>query len=474
MKNNNHSQKPLWRITDSERRVILLFGDVLVASIALIIALYFWAMKDLWMDFTWQFLLERPPTWYYFLPFIWLLLLIELYDTKSAGRRGDTIRGLMVSTIISTFLYLLIFFVSEPKSLPRRGVAAFIAAAAGLTLLWRLLYIRIFTAPVFLRRVIIIGAGRAGSTLAVEIIKIEPRPFHLVGFVDDDKKKIGKKIAGVPVLGSSKDLINVVENENVTDLIFSISGEMQPTMYSAIFAAEEKGIEVITMPVVYEELMGRVPIALLADDWVLRSFVDRAHAPESYELIKRLLDIIGSVFGLVFLAFVYPLIALVIVIDDGFPILFKQIRVGKSGKKFILYKFRSMKKDAEEDGIARFAVENDDRVTRIGGFLRKSHLDEIPQFINVIKGDITLVGPRAERPEMVEDLQKDIPFYRARLFVKPGVTGWAQINYGYASNIEETAIKLEHDLYYIMHRNFMMDLLIIFRTLGSVVGFRGL
>ena len=474
MKNNNHSQKPLWRITDSERRVILLFGDVLVASIALIIALYFWAMKDLWMDFTWQFLLERPPTWYYFLPFIWLLLLIELYDTKSAGRRGDTIRGLMVSTIISTFLYLLIFFVSEPKSLPRRGVAAFIAAAAGLTLLWRLLYIRIFTAPVFLRRVIIIGAGRAGSTLAVEIIKIEPRPFHLVGFVDDDKKKIGKKIAGVPVLGSSKDLINVVENENVTDLIFSISGEMQPTMYSAIFAAEEKGIEVITMPVVYEKLMGRVPIALLADDWVLRSFVDRAHAPESYELIKRLLDIIGSVFGLVFLAFVYPLIALVIVIDDGFPILFKQIRVGKSGKKFILYKFRSMKKDAEKDGIARFAVENDDRVTRIGGFLRKSHLDEIPQFINVIKGDITLVGPRAERPEMVEDLQKDIPFYRARLFVKPGVTGWAQINYGYASNIEETAIKLEHDLYYIMHRNFMMDLLIIFRTLGSVVGFRGL
>ena len=204
------------------------------------------------------------------------------------------------------------------------------------------------------------------------------------------------------------------------------------------------------------------------------AFVDRAHASGSYELIKRLLDIIGSVLGLIFLALIYPLIALVIVIDDGFPILFKQVRVGKSGKKFVLYKFRSMKKDAEEDGIARFAVENDDRVIRVGTFLRRSHLDEIPQFINVIKGDITLVGPRAERPEMVEDLQQDIPFYRARLFVKPGVTGWAQINYGYASNIKETAIKLEHDLYYIMHRNFMLDLLIIFRTLGDVVGFRGL
>jgi len=474
MKNETNGQKPLWRITDNERRIILLFGDALSAGIALIASLYFWSTKDLWMEFTWQSLLERTPNWYYFLPFAWLLILIEMYDTNRAGRRGDTIRGLTVSTIISTFLYLFIFFISEPNSLPRRGVAVFIAAAAGLTLLWRFLYIRVFTAPVFLRRVIIIGAGRAGSTLAEEMIKIEPQPFCLVGFVDDDKKKIGKIIEGVPVFGSSKELIQIVERENATDLIFSISGDMQPSMYSAILAAEEKGIAVNTMPVVYEELMGRVPIALLGDDWVLRSFVDRAHAPESYELIKRLLDIVGSMFGLMFLGLIYPLIALIIVIDDGFPVLFKQIRVGKSGKKFNLFKFRSMKKDAEEDGIARFAVENDDRVTRVGGFLRKSHLDEIPQFINVINGDITLVGPRAERPEMVEDLQKDIPFYRARLFVKPGVTGWAQVNYGYASNIEETSIKLEHDLYYIMHRNFIMDLLIIFRTLGAVVGFRGL
>lgn len=474
MKNNINDQKPVWRITENERRYILLIGDILAAGLSLIVALYFWAMNDLWMDFNWQFLLERPPDWYYFLPFIWILMMVELYDTSRAGRRGDTIRGLTVSTIISTFLYLLIFFVSEPKSLPRRGVAAFIAAAAGFTLLWRLLYIRIFTTAAFLRRVIIIGAGRAGSTLAEELVKLEPKPFHLVGFVDDDAKKIRKKIAGVPVLGNSNDLLKFIEEEQVTDLIFSISGEMKSSMYSSILSAEEIGIEVNTMPVVYEELMGRVPISLLADDWVLRSFVDRAHATGTYELITRLVDIIGSVFGLIFLGLLYPLLGLVIVLDDGFPILFKQVRVGKSGKEFQLFKFRSMKKDAEEDGIARFAVENDDRVTRIGGFLRRSHLDEIPQFINVIKGDITLVGPRAERPEMIEDLQKDIPFYRARLFVKPGVTGWAQVNYRYASTMEETSIKLEHDLYYIMHRNIMMDLRIILRTLGAVVGFRGL
>ncbi|MDO9547271.1 MAG: sugar transferase [Pelolinea sp.] len=474
MKNNLNDQKPIWRITENERRFILLIGDLLAAGLGLIVALYFWAMKDLWMDFNWEFLLERPPDWYYFLPFIWLLMLTELYDTNRAGRRGDTIRGLTVSTIISTFLYLLIFFVSEPKSLPRRGVAAFIAAAAGFTFLWRLLYIRIFTTPAFLRRVIIIGAGRAGSTLAEEIVKIEPKPFCLVGFVDDDANKTRKKIAGVPVLGNSNDLLKIIEEELVTDLIFSISGDMKPSMYSSILSAEEKGIEVNTMPVVYEELMGRVPLSLLADDWVLRSFVDRAHASGTYELISRLIDIVGSLFGLIFLVLIYPLIGLAIVIDDGFPILFKQIRVGKSGKEFILFKFRSMKKDAEKDGVARFAVENDDRVTRIGGFLRKSHLDEIPQFINVIKGDLTLVGPRVERPEMIEEFSKGIPFYRARLVVKPGVTGWAQVNYRYASTNEETSIKLEYDLYYIMHRNVFMDIRIILRTLGAVVGFRGL
>jgi exopolysaccharide biosynthesis polyprenyl glycosylphosphotransferase len=473
MKSNGNSQKPLWRITDGERRVILFIGDALMSGVALIIALYFWAMQDHLVGFSWQFLLERPPDWYYFLPVIWLILILELHDPKRAAKRKETFHGIAVSTIVSTFLYMIIFFISEPNSLPRRGVAAFIAAAAGLTFLWRLLYIRIFTAPAFLRRVVIIGAGRAGSTLAEEIKKIKPPPYQLVGFIDDDPKKQGKKIVGLAVLGTSRQLMKVINDEHVSDLIFSISGDMRDSMYAAILDAEEQGVDVTTMPVVYEEIMGRVPISLLNDDWVLRNFVDRAHASDSYELVKRMVDLIGSFFGLIFLAAIFPIIALIIVIDDGFPVLFKQVRVGRNGKKFQLLKFRSMRKDAEQDGKARFAVENDERVTGVGNFLRRSHLDEIPQFINVIKGEVTLVGPRAERPEMIAALQKDIPFYRARLFVKPGVTGWAQINYGYASTVEENAIKLEHDLYYIMHRNLLLDVAIIMRTISDVFGFRG-
>jgi exopolysaccharide biosynthesis polyprenyl glycosylphosphotransferase len=474
MKKLQQYQKPLWRITLRERRYILLFGDFVAIGLALLVALYFWAMGDQWLKFSWQFLKERPPDWYYFLPIIWLTLLLELYDPRRASRRDDTIRGIAVAAAIFTILYLTIFFVSEPKSLPRRGVAGFIGAVAILNLLWRLLYIRIFNAPAFLRRVLIIGAGRAGSNLAEIIQTIKPTPFTLVGFIDDDFNKQGTKISGLPVLGSSDTLLDVIEKQYITDLIFAISGDMQDSLYSAILTAEEQSVEVTTMPVIYEELLGRIPITLLADDWVLRSFVDRAHASGSYELIKRLMDFFGAIIGLIFLIPLYPIIAFLIIIDDGYPIIFRQIRVGKSGKHFNLLKFRSMRRDAEKDGIARFAVENDERATRIGKFLRKSHIDELPQLINVLRGDISLVGPRAERPELVQKLEKEVPFYRARLFIKPGVTGWAQINYQYASNVEETAVKLEHDLYYIMHRNILLDIMILFRTFGAVIGFRGL
>ncbi len=132
-----------------------------------------------------------------------------------------------------------------------------------------------------------------------------------------------------------------------------------------------------------------------------------------------------------------------------------------------------MRQDAEKDGKARVTVENDERITRVGKILRKSHLDELPQFINVLRGEMSLVGPRAERLELVQSLQKKVPFYRARLLVKPGITGWAQVNFGYAATVEDTAIKLEYDLYYIMHRNLLLDLLILLRTVGTVVGFKG-
>ncbi|NPV84723.1 MAG: sugar transferase [Anaerolineae bacterium] len=455
-----------------ERRLILIFGDLAVSTVSLFVALYFWSRPD-WYNFSIQFLQERTPGWYYLMPFLWLLLLIELYDTRRASRIDETVKGIGIAASIALGFYLLVFFLSEPNSLPRRGVAIFIASSFILTLLWRFVFIKIFTAPMFSRRVLIVGAGRAGSTMARIVRETQPPPFVLVGLIDDDKAKCGSLIESYPVLCGSEGLLSVIEEEGITDLIFAISHEMSSQMFQAVMTAEERGVIVTSMPIVYEEILGRVPIFLLQSDWILRSFLDQIHVSGFYEILKRGMDIIGGLIGTAMLAIAFPFVAIAILLDSGAPILYSQNRLGKSGKVYQMLKFRTMYQDAEKDGKARVTVENDQRITRVGKLLRKSHLDELPQFINVLRGDMSLVGPRAERPELMDELQKVVPFYRARLLVRPGLTGWAQINFGYASTVEDTAVKMEYDLYYIKHRNLILDFTILLRTVGTVVGLRG-
>lgn len=453
--------------------MILILGDLVVTLLALLIALYFWSLGDQWFRFSLQFLQERTATWFYFLPFFWMLLLMELYDVRRAARRVDTIRGVAIAALVGFGFYLVLFF-SLPETLPRRGVFGFVIAASVLTVGWRMLYINIFTAPQFLRRVLIVGAGRAGCTLARIVKDTRPPPFFLVGLVDDDPQKVGHLVEGAPVMGDSTQLLELVEREKITDLVFAITGTMSDQTLESLLEAEEKGIEVTTMPKVYEDTLGRVPIFLLQSDWLLRSFVDQAHTGEFYAFAKRLMDVFGAVVGLLFLLPLLPLISMGILIDTGWPVFFTQKRLGESGKEYMIIKFRTMIQDAEKDGRARLAQERDERVTRFGSFLRRSHLDELPQFFNVLRGEMSLIGPRPERPELVEQLQQQIPFYRARLFVKPGLTGWAQINFKYASSVEDTAVKLEYDLFYIKHRNLLLDISILLRTVGQAVGLKGL
>jgi len=227
------------------------------------------------------------------------------------------------------------------------------------------------------------------------------------------------------------------------------------------------------MPVAYEELTGRVPIRHLEADWVLRSFVDEVRAGSVYLLLKRLTDILGSLAGLAVTALVLPWAALAILAESGRPVFFLQDRLGRGGRPFRLVKLRTMRQDAEADGRAHWAQEEDPRTTRLGRFLRRAHLDELPQFWNVFRGEMSLVGPRPERPELVRELEKQVPFYRARLLVNPGISGWAQVNYGKGASVAGSADKLEYDLYYIKHRSFGLDLRIILRTFGNVIGLRG-
>jgi exopolysaccharide biosynthesis polyprenyl glycosylphosphotransferase len=466
--------KPIWRLTPSESRVILVVGDFVSSFLALFIALVLWSIDlDEWLSFSWQFIIERPPSWFYILPFLWIILLSGLYDHRRARKIKDTVGGILISLLLSVVLYLFVFFLSEPNSLPRLGVGLFLIGSTIFTLIWRMIYIRIFTGSTFMRRVLIVGAGNSGKTIVTIVKNSFPMPFHLIGLLDDDEAKQGTEFLGCPVLGSTKDLLKFVDEYCISNVIFAISGKMNSELVDSLLLAEENGIEVTTMPVIYEELLGRIPIYLLEQDWLLRVFIDQSHISRFYDISKRIFDIIGGLIGVLILLLILPFIVIGIFVDGGWPIFYQQIRLGKNGKEYKIIKFRSMNIDAEKDGKPRPAQENDERITKIGKFLRKSHLDELPQFINILKGEMSLVGPRSERPMIIYELQKKIPFYRARLLAKPGLTGWAQVNYGYASNVEENSVKLELDLYYIKHRSFLLDLSILIQTASSVIGLRG-
>lgn len=467
------NSKTQWRIRVRERKIVLFVGDVIVGYLSLFIGLYAWAQRD-WLNFNREFLWQRAPWWFYILPLFWVLMMSELYDIRKANRRKDTLRVVAQTAVINLLVYLLIFFISEPNSLPRRAVAVWIIVATILTILWRFLYIQIFTAPVFLRKVLVIGAGKAGSTLVKMVREINPMPFVIAGYIDDDPGKLGQTIEGFPVIGNGDTLMEEIQKHGITDILFAISGELNAELFRNILLAEEQGIEVTSLPVEYEDLFGRVPIYLLQSDWILRSFIDQLHVSSFFESAKRLFDILGGLIFLLGMLILFPIIALAIVLDSGFPIFYRQPRVGKNGVPYNMYKFRTMSKDAEKDGVARMTTVNDQRVTRVGKWLRRSHLDEIPQAWNILKGEMSLVGPRSEQVELVNQFQKELPFYRGRLFVRPGLTGWAQVNQRYASTVEDTGVKLEYDLYYIKHRNIMLDLTILVRTVGAVVGFKGL
>ncbi len=476
------------RLRPSEHRTLLFLGDLVMSVLSVFAALSVWRAYNYNVQYA-ALLAERPPIpeprilailntrvdievpfWFYLLPVIWMLLLVDLYEPHIAGSGRKTTRGIAISAFIGLAAYSVVFvFTQDPSNLPRVGVGAFLVFASLLTLGWRMIFIRIYKRTGQLRRMLIIGAGQAGRTLAQLYESLGTRSFSLVGFVDDDKQKLKKTFHDLKVLGSSDRLLALIDDHRISDIVVAINGEIQGKTFQTILDAQEKGVEVTRMPILYEEMTGRLPIDHLESDWIIRSFVDEVRVSGFYDLAKRALDVIGGMVGMIVLLLFFPIVSLAIILDSGFPVMYKQTRLGKGARQFTIYKFRTMRQDAEMDGEAKLASKDDPRVTRVGDFLRKTRLDEFPQFWNVLRGDMSLVGPRAERPELVAAFQKQVPFYRTRLLVKPGVSGWAQINYGYYATVTEMAVKLEYDLYYIKHRTFSMDFQIILRTIGTML-----
>jgi exopolysaccharide biosynthesis polyprenyl glycosylphosphotransferase len=468
------SSIPRSGLTLSERQALLLAGDLACVILAILISWTVWVWIDGALADPIGFLRSKDAlTPFLLLGPLWFFLISHLYDPHVAFHRERTIFGLALATGISLIPYLGMYFFAAPGTLPRVAILVFLFSVTALEFGWRMLAIRLFTLPMLQRPVVIIGAGRAGAMMLQVLTKEVPGHFRVCGMIDDDPEKQGGKIQDVPVLGGWQKLEETIREQGISVLILAITGRIRAELFQAILDCQERGVEVIRMPALYESLLGRVPIAYLSADWLLTSFLDSVQLYDLYSPLKRLIDILAALTGLVFFIVTFPLAALLIRLDSPGPIVFRQERSGKGGHAIWVWKYRTMVHDAEADGEARWASTADPRVTRVGKWMRRTRLDEIPQFWNVLSGDMSLIGPRPERPELIAQLEKQIPFYRARLLIQPGLTGWSQVNFGYVRTVEDTALKLEYDLYYIRHRSLVLDLKIFLRTLGTLVRFQG-
>ena len=307
---------------------------------------------------------------------------------------------------------------------------------------------------------------------------------EIVGFIDDDPQRLGQKVslsvAGIQrekepqtelkVLGDYASVEELIQRHKVTTLVFGKRSSNWGDLVRVLSVCGSSGLEVISVEGLYEKLTSQI---FLKDPKNI-SFnpLPFIRPRRFYKFLKRLFDVISVGAGLLLLLPFFPLIAVAIYLDSKGPIFYSQDRVGENGKLFRLWKFRSMRVDAEKDG-AVWAKKNDDRITRVGKFLRKTHIDEFPQFWNILKGEMAVVGPRPERPEFVTQLQKLLPLYPVRLVVKPGMAGWGLVCQGYGSSVEDAATKLQYDLYYVKHRSIVLDIIILLRTIIDAVRFEG-
>ena len=455
----------------SERRALLLIGDALFVNVAVLAALRLWAHSAS-QTLTLDFALAR---WFWFpvLASVWcfMLWLSDLYDVPVANHRNIVARRISTLVLVLLIAYVALYFVLPRDALPRLFFLFFSALSTGGLIAWRGAYAAAFTLPPLRRSILVVGAGWAGRTLAQALSKYDPAGYRVVGFVDDDLAKQDSPVADLPVLGSSDDLVNLVRTLRVDEVAIAITHEVRGGLFQALMDCQAMGIRLVPMASLYEQLTRRVPIEHVNEGWVLDALGGFSALSRLERAARRLLDLIYALIGLILMGVLLPLVALAIYLDDKGAVFYSQVRSGLGGKPFRVVKFRTMRIDAEEDGQARWAGKNDDRVTRVGRSLRRFRLDELPQVINVLRGEMSMVGPRPERPEFIAELEQQIPFYRARLVIKPGLTGWAQIHYRYGNCVEDALIKLQYDLYYIRHRSIGLDLYILLKTIG--VALRG-
>ena len=391
----------------------------------------------------------------------------DRYDPTIADDRMAVVqRTLFASLFTLALLFVGYFFL--PIYIPRAFTVLFVFGMAFASAILRSLYDSYAAKNGVEHRLLLLGDQAAATELDELINSLNKMKFSIAGWTDESA------LSKLHVDHPSDGLMRFAFATDVHEIVVSNSFESDDDeIFRALVECQSHGIRVTSMADLYCKISRQIPVKYVDSQWVLNAMQDRVMFTRIQVGLKRACDIIGSLVALPFFFLIYPIIAIIIKMDSKGPVLYRQVRAGRGGRDFEIIKFRTMGNDAEKDGKAVWAQDNDPRITRSGAFLRKTRIDELPQFLNVLSGEMSLVGPRPERPQLEEKLDAELPHYFIRRLVKPGITGWAQVHYKYGNTVLDSLKKLQYDAYYVRHWSLLTDVYILFRTVGVVFGRKG-
>ena len=397
--------------------------------------------------------------------------LFDLYDFLVMHDRRELVLRL-IQALGLAWIALAFSFYAFPGLMLGRGISLIaLPLALGFMVAWRISIHWFLGHPDFGERILIVGSGSQAVELAREVLSRPDAGYRIAGFVGTDSELLGKSLINPRVIGLTEELAEIVKRENIDRIVVAMGerrGQLPTGKLLQLSLAGQVNIEEGAS--FYERLTSRVSLNMLRPSWLI--FTGRGRQARLSELLRSVVHWMIALIGAILSLPIVIVTALLIKLESRGPVFYKQERVGKNGRTFVLMKFRSMRHDAERSGPV-WASKGDARTTRVGRVIRKVRVDEIPQFWNILKGEMSFVGPRPERPHFVDQLAQEIPFYEQRHLIAPGLTGWAQIKYPYGASIEDARQKLQYDLYYIKNHSLILDAIIMFETVKIILFGRG-
>lgn len=450
----------------SERKILLRLFDVIFVLLSLLLVgeVFDFAYFQFSTNLFWPLVLS--------LYLFFFGTIFEMYNLQVASNHLQSIKSIILTASATVFFYLLTPILTPVLPSNRIQIVFFFLSVLFSLLLWRMFYLRFLASNRFVKKVVLVCEHSQTKELVQGLESVNPH-YKVMGYIASD---VDGDVPAIPFIKNvaHQELESFAVANSVSEVVVASqkTNAITVSLYNQLISLLERGYVIREYTQVYESITHRVPVQYVARDFYRFFPFSRSNQNHLYLALMKIFEIVVAIIGILIGAILIPFILLGNLIANRGALFYTQERVGKNGVIFTIIKFRTMGKNAEAGG-AIFAAANDLRVTKFGKFMRKTRIDEFPQFLNILKGDMAVIGPRPERPMFVKEIAEKMPFYETRHVIKPGLTGWAQVNYSYGETIDDSLIKLQYDLYYIKHRSLFLDVSIMIKTLSTILFYRG-